>query len=171
MKKLTFNGTEFNVIQHTGQPYLTLQEVAQALYAKDKGGVQSDTPFNRVRKLYRRHADEFRADMTALVKMQTVGGVQEVRIFSLRGCHLLGMFARTHVAKEFRAWALDALDEYLNEGKGWQQEFNRAWLQYTSERAMASLCGKGLRRWQGKRGPLLNKANEAAGNAQIVIPL
>lgn len=170
MKKLTFNGHEFNVIQHSGQPYLTLADVARALYAKE-GGTQSATPSTRVRDLYRRHADEFRQDMTAVVKIHTDGGMQDVRIFSLRGCHLLGMFARTEVAKDFRRWALDVLDEHLNEGKGWQQEFNRAWLEYTSERAVASLCGKGLRRWQGARHPLIHKVNEAAERAQIALPL
>lgn len=174
MKKLTFNGHEFNVIQHSGQPYLTLADVAQALYAKE-GGTQSDAPFDRgvrqLNTLYRRHADEFRPDMTAIVKMHTAGGMQDVRIFSLRGCHLLGMFARTEVAKNFRRWALDVLDEHLNEGKGWQQEFNRAWLEYTSERAVASLCGKGLRRWQGARHPLIRKVNETAARAQIELPL
>lgn len=33
-----------------------------------------------------------------------------LRIFSLRGCHLIAMFARTPVAKEFRKWVLDILD-------------------------------------------------------------
>lgn len=173
MNKLTFNGFEFNVIQHSGQPFLTLQEIATVLYAKEKskGGTQTDTPFVRVRKLYRRHADEFRQDMTALVRMQTPGGMQEVRIFSLRGAHLLGMFARTKVSKEFRSWALDVIDEHLNEGKGWQQEFNKAWLEYTSEKAVASLCGKGLRRWRDRSKPLLKKVSAAADKAQILLPI
>lgn len=170
MSKLTFNGFEFNVIQHSGQPYLTLQEIAQVLYAKE-GGPQSATPFTRVRDLYRRHADEFRSDMTALVKMQTAGGMQEVRIFSLRGCHLLGMFARTAVAKEFRVWALDVLDEHLNAGKGWQQEFNKAWLEYTSEKAMASLCGRGLNQWRLRKSPLEQRVEHLASQAQVALPL
>jgi hypothetical protein len=33
-----------------------------------------------------------------------------VRIFSLRGAHLLGMFARTARAAEFRRWVLDILE-------------------------------------------------------------
>ncbi|KAB0586176.1 hypothetical protein [Comamonas kerstersii] len=173
MSKLTFNGFEFNVIQHSGQPYLTLQDVARVLYAK--GGDQSDAPFdNGVRQmntLYRRHADEFRSDMTALVKMQTAGGMQEVRIFSLRGCHLLGMFARTAVAKEFRVWALDVLDEHLNTGKGWQQEFNKAWLEYTSEKAMASLCGRGLNQWRLRKSPLEQRVEHLASQAQVALPL
>ena len=34
----------------------------------------------------------------------------ETRIFSARGCHLIGMFARTDRAKAFRKWVLDVLD-------------------------------------------------------------
>lgn len=34
------------------------------------------------------------------------------RIFSLRGCHLLAMFARTPVAKAFRKWVLDVIERY-----------------------------------------------------------
>ena len=173
MQKLTFNGLEFNVIQHSGQPHLTLAEVAQALYAKEgtpqsAGTLRNDT--KRIGDLYRRHADEFRHDMTALVRMKTAGGMQEVRIFSLRGCHLLGMFARTEVAKEFRSWALDALDDHLNAGKGWQQAFNQAWLEYTSERAVASLCGKGLRRWRDQKSPMQLRVTEAAARAQVLLP-
>ena len=33
-----------------------------------------------------------------------------MRVFSLRGAHLLAMFARTPKAKEFRRWVLDILD-------------------------------------------------------------
>jgi prophage antirepressor-like protein len=36
---------------------------------------------------------------------------KEVRIFSLRGCHLIAMFARTAIAKQFRKWVLDVLDK------------------------------------------------------------
>lgn len=35
-----------------------------------------------------------------------------IRIFSLRGCHLLAMFARTPVAKAFRKWCLDVIEQY-----------------------------------------------------------
>ncbi|MNQ82204.1 hypothetical protein D3C85_972510 [compost metagenome] len=49
--------------------------------------------------------------MTETVKLTVSGNLQkEVRIFSLRGAHLLAMFARTEVAKEFRRWVLDVLD-------------------------------------------------------------
>lgn len=44
MKELKFKDKTFSIIQHNGQPYLTLAEVADALYAK--GGTQTATPFN-----------------------------------------------------------------------------------------------------------------------------
>ena len=40
----------------------------------------------------------------------TAGGRQPVRIFSPRGCYLLGMLARTERAKAFRRWVLDVLE-------------------------------------------------------------
>lgn len=51
--------------------------------------------------------------MTALVKLPTAGGEQQVRVFSLRGAHLLGMFARTDKAASFRKWVLDILDAHV----------------------------------------------------------
>lgn len=39
----------------------------------------------------------------------------KIRIFSLRGAHLIAMFARTQIAKEFRKWVLDILDKEVSE--------------------------------------------------------
>lgn len=39
-----------------------------------------------------------------------------MRVFSLRGAHLIGMFARTPKAKEFRRWVLDVLDREVANG-------------------------------------------------------
>lgn len=68
-------------------------------------------------KLYDRNADEFTDSMTQVIELPTAGGKQQVRVFSLRGCHLLGMLARTKVAKEFRRWVLDVLEETLLNSK------------------------------------------------------
>jgi prophage antirepressor-like protein len=78
----------------------------------DEGGDQIDPEFasRSIRAVYERHADEFTDAMMAVIKLPTAGGEQETRIFSPRGCHALGMFARTKVAKEFRVWVLDVLD-------------------------------------------------------------
>lgn len=127
MTALTFKSQTFDVVDQNGQPWLTLADIAKALYAKggdqtdaslDQGGDQSGPPstnaIRQVQKLYQRHSDEFTAGMTSIVEMATRSGKQMMRIFSLRGAHLLAMFARTQVAKEFRAWVLDLLEhEYI----------------------------------------------------------
>ncbi|MGI1953448.1 P22AR C-terminal domain-containing protein [Klebsiella pneumoniae] len=95
-KELTFHNTSFAYMEMGGQVWLTATEVGEALeYADD---------------IYSRHADEFTAQMTGVVKLTTPSGKQESRVFSLRGAHLVAMFARTPKAKEFRRWVLDILD-------------------------------------------------------------
>lgn len=65
---------------------------------------------DQVKKIYRRHASEFGERMTSTVLVNTDGGPQQVRLFSLRGANLLGMLARTKKAAEFRSWILDVLE-------------------------------------------------------------
>ena len=49
--------------------------------------------------------------MSQVIESVTSGNYRKkVRVFSLRGAHLIAMFARTDVAKEFRRWVLDILD-------------------------------------------------------------
>ncbi|PAT30693.1 hypothetical protein CLI92_09300 [Vandammella animalimorsus] len=98
---LAFQGTTFDIVDRNGQPWLRAHQIGVALDYK-----RSDI----IAKLYRANAAEFTDSMTAVVKLPTAGGVQDVRIFSLRGAHLLGMFARTARAAEFRRWVLDVLD-------------------------------------------------------------
>lgn len=103
---LCFNDVQFDVIPQNSQPWIRGSQIATALqYAS----------VQRVIELYTRHADEFTDAMTAVVTLPTEGGPQETRIFSLRGCHLLAMFARTPVAKAFRRWVLDVLDRLAAE--------------------------------------------------------
>lgn len=100
---LTFHETTFHPIPRAGQPWLTAAEIADAL------GYASDDAISRI---YRRRAGEFTAAMSETVKLTASGNLQkEARIFSLRGAHLLGMFARTERAAEFRRWVLDILDQ------------------------------------------------------------
>ena len=106
MNSISFHHTHFTVIPHHGQPWLTATQIAQALgYAND----------DAVSRIYRRNADEFTPCMTLTVKLTVKGfgngsSEKEVRIFSLRGAHLIAMFSRTALAKEFRRWVLDVLD-------------------------------------------------------------
>lgn len=104
---LSFHSTTFGIVDHQGQPWLKANEIAQAL------GYADESAINRI---YARRSDEFTEKMTLTVNLTVKGfgngnSEKEVRIFSLRGAHLLAMFARTAVAKEFRAWVLDLLDQ------------------------------------------------------------
>ena len=108
---LSFNDVTFNpVAQNDGQIWLTSTELAKAL-----GYAETDS----LSKIYNRNKDEFTGNMTTTVKMGVVrktGKVtMSVRLFSLRGCHLLAMFAKTEVAKQFRKWVLDLLDKEVGQ--------------------------------------------------------
>lgn len=106
--ELTFKSHTFTPIIINNLPYLGVQQIAVAL-GYGKRGCQNDTP---LRTLYNRHADEFTPDMSFLTTVETAGGKQQVRVFSLRGCHLLAMFSKTPVAKEFRRWVLDLIEQH-----------------------------------------------------------
>ena len=109
---LSFRNVNFDITDIHGQPWLRSPQIAEAL---------GYTQANRISDLYNRNADEFTDSMTAVVKLPDLipqsadtGQMREVRIFSLRGCHLLGMLARTKVAKEFRRWVLDVLEKEVS---------------------------------------------------------
>ena len=104
---LAFRATSFDVVDQSSQPWLRANQIGLALEYKN--------PELSIAKLYRANAAEFTDSMTAVVKLPTAGGVQDVRIFSLRGAHLLGMFARTKVAADFRRWVLDVLDAQVQQ--------------------------------------------------------
>jgi hypothetical protein len=102
MQALAFNSVSFDTISQNNQPWLRYLQIGDALEYKNPA---------HLNKIYQKHADEFTPSMTQLVKLTTAGGLQETRIFSLRGAHLLAMFARTPKAAEFRHWVLDMLDK------------------------------------------------------------
>lgn len=102
---LTFQNFTFNPVTENGQVWLTSAELAKAIGYKKTDAIS---------QLYSRNADEFTNVMTTTLKMSVVrktGTVDMVvRLFSLRGAHLIAMFASTPVAKQFRKWVLDILD-------------------------------------------------------------
>ncbi|MDO9766545.1 BRO family protein [Glaesserella parasuis] len=108
--QLTFQNTTLTAIQHNNQTYISASDLANAL-----GYARSDA----VTKIYDRNQDEFTTDMVAIVENVKMGFSENLqktmRIFSLRGAHLIAMFARTKVAKDFRKWVLDILDREISE--------------------------------------------------------
>lgn len=105
---LTFNDVTLSPITYQNSLWIRAVELARALGYSD-GSIVS--------RLYRKHADEFAPEMTQLIEISAedrsglLGSAGRCRIFSLRGCHLVAMFARTPVAKAFRRWVLDVLDK------------------------------------------------------------
>lgn len=115
---LVFQGVTLTPITRNGQLWVSSVKLAQALGYKqeDKAG-----------QIYRRHATEFTENMTQVFEIfENAQFERQVnlcygrhRFFSLRGCHLIALFARTPVAKEFRKWVLDVLERLgqVNEPK------------------------------------------------------
>lgn len=104
--ELNFHGISLSPVAQMNDIWLTSADLARALgYASNKS----------VSTIYSRNSDEFTGGMSMVIKMMTNGinnnlREKSVRVFSLRGCHLIAMFATTDKAKEFRRWVLDILD-------------------------------------------------------------
>lgn len=113
---LSFNEVNFTPVQQNGQIWLTAAELAKAL-----GYTKSDA----VGQVYDRNQDEFNSSMTATITVKSNDSIETlnlsvskksknltktIRIFSLRGAHLIAMFSKTAIAKQFRKWVLDILD-------------------------------------------------------------
>ena len=107
---LTFNDITLTPIPHQNSLWIRAAELARAL------GLSRE---DKVAQIYQRHADEFTPEMSQLIENVVEPQIEvfpnlsagRCRIFSLRGCHLVAMFARTPVAKAFRRWVLDVLDK------------------------------------------------------------
>ena len=102
MNALVFQSATINPVRHQdGQVWVTATDLSKALgYKRD----------DAVSKILIRNADEFKDYMTQVIDNPHNPNVG-LRIFSLRGAHLIAMFARTAVAKEFRKWVLDVIEK------------------------------------------------------------
>lgn len=107
---LNFNNLPLSTVTHNSQLWLTTSELSKAL-----GYSRSDS----VNKIFERNKDEFPSTMSSILPARQIDVIGESsglqpdrRIFSLRGCHLVAMFAKTAIAKEFRKWVLDILDQH-----------------------------------------------------------
>lgn len=97
-----FQGNALVPVENLSGVWLTSADIARALQYKN---------IKSITNLYNQNADEFTNGMTQVIESVTSGNYRKkVRVFSLRGAHLIAMFARTDVAKDFRRWVLDILD-------------------------------------------------------------
>lgn len=102
-REFHFHSAILTPVQDRDDVWFTSSDLAKALgYASTKS----------ISNLYSGNSEEFTEAMTMVIGVMTNGinnnlREKKVRIFSLRGAHLVAMFARTPVAKEFRRWVLD----------------------------------------------------------------
>lgn len=103
---LNFQGKAIVPVAGMSGIWLTSAEIAAALQYKSSKSITN---------LFNQNADEFTGGMTQVIESVTSGNYRKkVRVFSLRGAHLIAMFARTAVAKDFRRWVLDVLDREVH---------------------------------------------------------
>ena len=103
MNELTFKNQTIVPVIVNNLPYLTASQVGTALnYARP----------DKINSIYQSHREEFTDTMTFTTDLVVQGQNRQVRVFSLRGCHLLAMFSKTPVAKEFRHWVLDLIEQH-----------------------------------------------------------
>jgi prophage antirepressor-like protein len=161
MKELMFNDQPIRLIEKNGKQWASAADIARAL-----GYARAD----KVARIYDRHRAEFSKSMTMIVETPTLGAssnlVTNVRVFSLRGSHLIAMFARTDRAQEFRRWVLDVLDKHRDVGEGLATEYHKTLLEYSNGKASASLYGRGLSQWKRLKNPLEARMLALANNIQ-----
>ena len=147
MEKMTFDNTQIEFIRHENQIWVRGTQIGSAL--------GYDNTYKAMSKIYDRNMDEFSDSMTMLMKLPDLhpqsggaGQMREVRVFSLRGAHLIAMFARTEKAKGFRRWVLDLIDDFHNGTEKAREAYQWAAERLEEGRNRASSCGAGLNNWK-----------------------
>ena len=159
---LSFNDVDLTPIDNgDGQIWLTSSELAKALGYKSSKSITN---------LYNANTHEFTDSMTLVIESVTKGfgsgnSKKPVRIFSLRGCHLIGMFARTKIAQDFRIWVLNILDAHANNEPVYklgdlQRLSDEVDVEYAIGFSYASGGGKEMNKWKAKKPHL--EARKAA---------
>lgn len=161
MKELMFNDQPIKLIERDGREWASAADIARAL-----GYARAD----KVARIYDRHRVEFSDSMTMIVETPTLGVpsnlTTKVRVFSLRGAHLIAMFARTNRAQEFRRWVLDVLENHAASGNALVTAYHKTLLEYRQGRESASLYGRGLNQWKRLKNPLEVKMQGLASQMQ-----
>lgn len=169
MKELMFQNQPIRLVEKDGRKWASAADIARAL-----GYSRPDA----VTRIYDKRKAEFSSSMTTLVMVETAdpqnGGVllnkTTARVFSLRGAHLIGMFARTAKAREFRRWVLDILDGHKAAQSLIQQWFE-AKAALDAQDRFASLCGRGLSEHRSRKPPLATRVDELSEQMQPSLQL
>lgn len=96
-----FDSKNLRLINHANQLWFTSTDIAKALNYSDS---------NSITLLFSKHKDEFDGEMSQTIETKGPGNLKRMqRIFNREGAWLIGMFARTPKAAEFRRWVLKVL--------------------------------------------------------------
>ena len=96
MQVVEFNHQNIELISKNNQLYMSGAQIGRVIELSQNDGVA---------KIYGRHKSEFTDEMTITIRQ----GRSTVRLFNREGAWLIGMFARTPKAAEFRKWVLKVL--------------------------------------------------------------
>ncbi len=106
--KLVFKGNEVIPFDNgDGKVWFTNKQLSELLEYKDESSVT---------RIFNRNKDEFTDGMSQTVNLTVSNKNNEiqnkrVRIFSIRGAHLVGILSKTDVAKALRRWLLDLAEK------------------------------------------------------------
>ncbi|HGJ5860124.1 MAG TPA: hypothetical protein ACHBX6_10590 [Arsenophonus nasoniae] len=90
-----------------GKIWFTNKQLSILLEYKDESSIT---------RIFNRNKDEFTVDMSQTVNLTESNKNNElkykkIRIYSVRGAHLIGMLSKTKVAKSLRKWLLDLAEK------------------------------------------------------------
>lgn len=166
MRELMFQDNSLRIIESDGQRWVGAADIARALGYAEPG---------KVTRLYDRHKAEFSASMTRLFEMPTLGTSgnlkTQTRFFTLRGAHLVAMFARTAKGQEFRRWLLDLIDSQHDRQKSLVQLYYEAKADELAQQRFASLCGRGLNEHKRVMPPKRERVEEILNQLQPSLQL
>lgn len=97
---LHYDNHRLDIVPRDGQSWFRSGQIAPPLGLSER----------QVRKLQSRHAGKFTSRETTLMILPTPGGMQEVRVFSMRGLMKLAIYARTDQSIHFHDWLLNVAD-------------------------------------------------------------
>lgn len=169
MKELMFQKQPIRLIERDGKKWASAADIARALgYARP----------DAVTRIYDKRKIEFSGSMTMLTMVETADPQTDglllnkttARVFSLRGAHLIGMFARTKKAQEFRRWVLDVIEQHQAE-PSLIQEWYEAKAALDAQDKFASLCGRGLSEHKRRKPPLIERVCQISERLQPSLQL
>ncbi len=96
-----FNNHNIDIITHNGQTWMAGSQIGKVLGYENAA--------KAVHNIYTSHKEEFDGGMSCTLKTRVQGQLHNTRIFNREGAWLIGMFARTPKAVEFRKWVLKVL--------------------------------------------------------------